>query len=74
MVRGCDIVPLDEDTARLAGVLCGRAGTSDLVDAGVVILAVRHRANIATSDRGNITKLLDALDPPPSPRPLIVDV
>jgi predicted nucleic acid-binding protein len=74
MLRSCNIVPLDEDTARLAGVLCDRAGTSDIVDAGVVILAVQHRANIATSDRGDITKLLDSLDPQPVPRPLIFDV
>ena len=69
----CTVVPLDVTAARGAGVLCGRAGTSDVVDASVVLLAARHRAGILTSDRGDIERLLDALEPGVR-RPPIYDV
>ena len=69
----CTVVPLDVTAARGAGVLCGRAGTSDVVDASVVLLAARHRAGILTSARDRIERLLDALEPGVR-RPPIYDV
>ncbi|MGH3851464.1 MAG: hypothetical protein ACRDRT_17525, partial [Pseudonocardiaceae bacterium] len=39
-----EIAVLDEASARAVGVLCGRAGTSDIVDASVVLCA-RQRAH-----------------------------
>lgn len=72
VLRGTRVVPLDEQDAKEAGTLCGRAGTADVVDASVVILAVRHHAGIVTSDHGDITKLIDTLNP--HPRPRIYDV
>jgi len=52
------IVPLDDLTARAAGVLCGIAQTSDIVDASVVLCAQeRGNALIATSDAADIAKL-----------------
>jgi hypothetical protein len=62
-LRTCTVVPLDAADARGAGVLCGRAGTDDVIDASVVLLAARHRTGIVTGDRGDIGKLLDALEP-----------
>lgn len=49
--------PLGRDEAQAAGVLCGRAGTSDVVDASVVLLARRHEAKVVTSDAGDLLQL-----------------
>jgi predicted nucleic acid-binding protein len=42
--------PLDETTAKAAGVLCGRARTSGLIDASVVIAARLRDCTVVTSD------------------------
>ena len=73
-LRTCQVVSFDEEAAHLAGTLCGRAGTADIVDASVVINAVRYRAGIVTSDRGDIAKLIDSLDPALGRRPPIFDI
>jgi hypothetical protein len=45
------VVPaLDQVLAEGVAVLCGRAGTSDIVDASVVLVARRERASVVTSD------------------------
>jgi predicted nucleic acid-binding protein len=51
-----EIVPLDNELGRRAGVLMGRAGTSDVVDAAVVLLAVEDDM-IVTSDPGDLVHL-----------------
>lgn len=61
VLKGCDIVPDDERTARAAGVACGASGTADVVDAIVVTTAVRHQAPVVTSDSDDITRIADAL-------------
>lgn len=38
-LHGCVVHPLDEDAARAVGALCAAAGTSDIVDASVVVAA-----------------------------------
>jgi hypothetical protein len=53
---------LDQVLAEAAGVLCGRAGTSDLIDASIVLVARRERAVVVTSDVGDLHRL----DPTPS--------
>jgi predicted nucleic acid-binding protein len=50
---------LDLDEARAAGALCGLAGTADVIDASVALLARRHRAAVVTSDPDDL-RLLDA--------------
>lgn len=60
------IYPLDIEEAKAAGVLCGKAGTSDVVDASVVLLAARLGAIIVTSDPGDIAKLIEAMVPAPN--------
>jgi len=37
--RLTEVDPIDEQMAKAAGALCGRAGTSDVVDASVVLAA-----------------------------------
>ncbi len=62
----CDEVPLDGVVARAAGLLCGRAGTADVIDASVAITAAgvaRHGdVAIITSDPDDIRRLLSVLD------------
>jgi rRNA-processing protein FCF1 len=45
------------ETARACGVLCGKARTTDVVDASVVVAARRHRAIVLTSDPADIRRL-----------------
>ena len=60
-LRGCVISSFDV-IARAAGEVCGQAGTSDVVDASVVLTAVRQGAtHLYTSDPDDIGHLLMAL-------------
>lgn len=54
-----EVMPLSEAQARAAGVLCGLSGTSDVIDASVVITARERRCAVVTGDPGD----LSALDP-----------
>ena len=58
LLRGCEIVPLDEMAAHRVGALLGKAGTSDVADAALVDLAVLRGADIVTSDRDDIERLV----------------
>jgi predicted nucleic acid-binding protein len=51
------VPPLDKALAEAAGTLCGRAGTSDVVDAAVVLVARRERAVVLTSDVKDLARL-----------------
>jgi predicted nucleic acid-binding protein len=48
---------LDQVLAEAAGVLCGRAGTADVIDASVVLVARRERAAVLTSDLEDLRRL-----------------
>jgi predicted nucleic acid-binding protein len=52
-----EIVPLDEELSRSCGELCGATGTSDVIDASVVILARERRDAIVTSDADDMRRL-----------------
>jgi predicted nucleic acid-binding protein len=55
-------VSLFDPMAKAAGELCGTSRTSDVVDASVVLTAVKERAKqIYTSDDEDIQHLLDTL-------------
>jgi hypothetical protein len=54
---GCHVDPVRVETAKAAGILCGRAGTSDVVDAAVVVMAAATGAVIWTSDLADIKAL-----------------
>ncbi|CAN5800622.1 hypothetical protein BH11MYX3_BH11MYX3_02800 [soil metagenome] len=53
---------LDEPRARVAGQLCGIRGTSDVVDASVVISARANRHQVVTSDPRDLLRLDANLD------------
>lgn len=61
LLNARDVVvdPLTDTTARAAGILCGAAGTSDVIDASVVLAARRHHATVISSDRADLA----AIDP-----------
>ncbi len=55
------IEALDVMAARAAGQLCGVTGTSDVIDASVVLCAKRRQQTIMTSDPGDLRRLDPAL-------------
>jgi hypothetical protein len=61
----CDEVPLDGPLARATGLLCGVAGTADIVDGSVALIAAaRSRGgptSIVTSDPTDLQHLLQTL-------------
>lgn len=57
-LRGCEVAALTEADAHRTGALLAETRTKDVVDASVVELAVRHRADIVTADRADIARLL----------------
>lgn len=48
---------LDLPTAEAAGLLCGAAGTDDVIDAAVVVAARRYRGLAVTSESGDLVRL-----------------
>ena len=53
---------LTRDRARTAGELCGRARTSDVVDASVVVAAWSNGHLVVTSDAADIRRLDPAVE------------
>lgn len=59
-LRLVDELPVTTAACRSAGELCGQAGTSDVVDALVVVLALQLGCDIVTSDPADIGQLVAA--------------
>ncbi len=66
-LRGCDIVEFGRADAHDVGALLARAGTSDVVDAHVVLTAAHHRRAVLTGDPDDLRLLSQHL-----PRPIDV--
>ena len=60
-LKHCVIEALDEDTSREAGRTRRMARSSDVVDAAVIVIAVRCGAEVVTSDRDDMDKLSSAI-------------
>jgi hypothetical protein len=62
----CDEVPLEGSLARATGLLCGRAGTADIVDASVALVAAARSQTgptaLITSDPTDLRHLLHTLN------------
>jgi hypothetical protein len=58
----CEVVPLDDRRARAAGQLCGVSGTSDVIDASVVVAAREQRARVLSSDPDDLRRLDPRID------------
>jgi PIN domain nuclease of toxin-antitoxin system len=61
LLAGVEVVPIDDSLGRRAGVLLGRSGQSDVIDAAVVCLAA-DGDDILTSDPGDLLGLAQAAD------------
>ena len=59
LLRAVEVRPVDEQMGRRAGVLLARAGTSDPIDATVVLVA-ESGDRILTSDPADIQRLVAA--------------
>jgi hypothetical protein len=59
LLNAHDVVvePLTDVGARAAGVLCGAAGTTDVIDASVVLSARRRGGTVVSSDRTDLERL-----------------
>jgi hypothetical protein len=55
--REVDVHVLDQPAARAAGELCGAAGTADVIDATVVLIARPTRDVVLTSDPDDLLRL-----------------
>jgi predicted nucleic acid-binding protein len=55
--RNVTVEELTRPRAERAGELCGRSGTSDLIDATVVVAAWRNGRIVVTSDPDDIRRL-----------------
>lgn len=67
MIRTCEVEPTELETAKAAGVLCGQAGSSDVIDATVMVTALAHCAVVVTGDHKDMTALADASGARPRP-------
>ena len=56
-IEGVEIEPLDKDSARAAGVICGIRSASDIVDASVVVCARAYGHRVITSDPDDLARL-----------------
>lgn len=57
LLHTCHIEPIGAEVAKAAGILCGKARTSDIVDAIVTVIALTLGAVVYTSDPKDITTL-----------------
>jgi hypothetical protein len=62
LLRMCDTEPMSEELARNVGVLAGKSGHDDIVDASVVEGAVRRGDAVVTSNMTPIRMVADAAD------------
>jgi hypothetical protein len=60
LLRGCHIPDFDENAAHRVGVVLARGTSSDIAD-GAVVHVASDDAVIVTSDRPDISRLLDAM-------------
>jgi predicted nucleic acid-binding protein len=52
-----DVPPLDAETARAVGVLCGRSGHADVVDVHLALHARLHDRVVVTSDPDDVRRV-----------------
>ncbi|HEY2404845.1 MAG TPA: PIN domain-containing protein [Polyangiaceae bacterium] len=69
-LRGCEIAVFDEADAHRSGALLGKSRTSDVVDASVATLAIRHHLDIVSDDADDLRRLLAGT----RTRPAILDI
>ncbi|MGI8414480.1 MAG: type II toxin-antitoxin system VapC family toxin [Solirubrobacteraceae bacterium] len=63
-LRGCEVVAFDPAQADAVGALLGAAGTADVVDAHVVLVAAASGATVLTADQDDLSVLSAQLASP----------
>jgi predicted nucleic acid-binding protein len=58
----CEVLALDDRSARAAGQLWGASGTADVVDASVVVVARQRALRVLTTDVDDLRRLDPHLD------------
>lgn len=58
---GTDLIALDAPDATAVGLLLARSGTTDIVDAHVVVCARRTRQTVVTSDADDLRRIAPEL-------------
>jgi hypothetical protein len=61
LLEGCRVEPFTELAARQVGEALRRSGTSDIVDASVVVTAARRREAIVTGDVADLRHVAQAI-------------
>ncbi len=61
LLRGCHVDPLTESQARTAGAALAASGSSDLIDAAVVITALARNDLVVTSDPDDLQRIASAI-------------
>jgi predicted nucleic acid-binding protein len=62
LLRGCDVESLTEHDARMAGAALSKSGSSDLIDAVVVVTALARGDLVVTSDPDDLTRIASAVN------------
>ena len=62
LLAGCVVESFDENAGRAVGRLLRDSRTSDVVDAHVVLTALRYRSAVITSDAGDLRPLVEAAE------------
>ena len=70
LLRGCDIVAFTSEQAHEIGHMLARTGTSDVVDAHVVLTAAARGSTVLTSDPQDLERLSNSLRRPITVRPV----
>lgn len=60
LLRGCEVVKLDEEFAHAVGALLAKSQTSDVVDGSVAVLAARRGADVVSDDVDDMQRLFEA--------------
>ncbi len=60
LLRGCDVAVFSAVHAHEVGALLGVTGSTDVVDAHVIVVAARSGATVLTSDAGHLGPLAAA--------------
>jgi hypothetical protein len=72
LLRGCEVVPFAPADAHRTGEILAAAGTSDVVDAHLVIIAAGRPGHapstVITSDIGDLRRLAHEVEAPPALR------
>lgn len=69
-LRGCEMAAFTPEEAHQVGGLLAKAGTSDVVDAHIVLIASGSRSTVRTSDEADLEQVSNILPQPVDVQPV----